>query len=147
MKIPERTTPSNEENLSAGKLNRYRLDDYGREICDDRPMEPPVGYVKRESVTEQIRRQIHQASLEAASAGAETEEEANDFYMEDDPASALPPSQYEYDEDYELEQVLARQAAQEAATRPLPAVSAEDHSGKKKPSKAPPEPLGGEGDE
>lgn len=131
MKLPDKVVEGKEDQVSAGKLNRYRLDEKGREIVDSRPMEPPVGYVKRESVTDQIRRMIAQASIEASQAGAESEEEANDFYMEDDPASALPPSQYEFDEDYELEQALRRQEAVSAAPAAPPA----------------PEPKGGTGGE
>jgi len=151
MKIPEITTPSDEKNVSGGKLNRFRLDEFGRELVDSRPMEPPVGYQKRESVTEQIRRMIHQASAEAASAGAETEAEANDFYIADDPGSELPPTNYEFDEDYELEQQLARQKAAQIAEDgpepPDPVPVPPTSSGKKKPSKAPPEPLGGSGED
>lgn len=150
MKLPEKVETSNEEQVSAGKLNRFRLDALGREICDSRPMEPPVGYQRRETVAEQIRRMIHVASQEAAQQGAETEEEANDFYMDDDPASALPPSQYEFDEDYELEQMLRRQSeaaeAEKVQELPDPAPVAT----KKAPTKAArtaPEPLGGEGGE
>ena len=34
----------------------------GGEILDSRPMEPPVGYVKRESISDQIRRMVLQVS-------------------------------------------------------------------------------------
>ncbi|QXP44184.1 MAG: hypothetical protein [Arizlama microvirus] len=147
MKIPEQITPSNEDPVSAGKLNRFRLDENGREICDSRPMEPPVGYEKRESVTDQIRRMIQQAAKEVEAAGAESLEEANDFYISDDPGSELPPSIYEFDEDYELEQQLARQKAQEAPVPPDPDPEPIQKAPTKKAAKPAPEPLGGEGDE
>lgn len=151
MKLPEKVEPNTEDHVSAGKLNRFRLNEHGQEICDSRPMEPPVGYNRRESVAEQIRRMIRAASEEAAQAGAETEEEANDFYVEDDPASALPPSQYEFDEDYELEQMLARQKAAQIAEdgpgQPDPVPEAKPSSVKKKASQPAQEPLGGDGGE
>lgn len=151
MKLPDKVEKSTESQVSAGKLNRFRLDEFGREIVDSRPMEPPVGYQRRETIAEQIRRMVRQASLEAEQAGAETEEEANDFYIEDDPASALPPSQYEFDEDYELEQQLARmkasQAAEDAPELPDPVPVAASKAPTKKAGKPAPEPLGGEGGE
>lgn len=142
MKIPETVLPTGENQVSAGKLNRFRLDENGREILDSRPMEPPVGYQKRESISDQIRRMIHQASLEAAQAGAETAEEANDFYIADDPGSELPPSVYEFDEDYELEQQLARQSAStEVAETPAPPDPVPERKNKKAANaSAPPEP-------
>lgn len=151
MKLPDKVVEGKEDQVSAGKLNRFRLDENGREIVDSRPMEPPVGYVKRESITDQIRRMIRQASIEAEQAGAESEEEANDFYMEDDPASALPPSQYEFDEDYELEQALSRTrkaASTEVAEQPERVGAAPERTVKKgvKPSPSP-EPLGEESEE
>ena len=102
MKIPVIVTAGLEEHRSEGKLNRFRLDDHGREILDSRPMEPPVGYVKRESISDQIRRMVLQVSQEIASNEVESLEESNDFYVEDDPGSALPGSQYEFDEDFAL---------------------------------------------
>ena len=88
MKIPEVVTEAVESPRAAGKLNQFRLDEHGREILDSRPMEPPVGYVKRESISDQIRRMVLQVSQEIASNEVESLEESNDFYVEDDPGSA-----------------------------------------------------------
>lgn len=149
MKIPEQIIPSGEEHARAPKLSAFRLDQRGRELVDSRPMEPPVGYVKRESITDQIRRMIHQVSQEQAAAGEESLEEANDFYMEDDPSSLLPPTQYENDEDYVLEYQLeqSRKAQNRASEQPDPVSEPEPPQGKKKASQPPPEPLGGTGGE
>ena len=139
MKIPEVVTEAVESPRAAGKLNQFRLDEHGREILDSRPMEPPVGYVKRESISDQIRRMVLQVSQEIASNEVESVEEANDFYVEDDPGSALPGSQYEFDEDYVLEQQLAarRRAADEVSV-----VRASEVKDEPKPL---PEPKGGSG--
>lgn len=76
------------------KSNKGRLDARGRELLDGRPMEPPVGFVRRPSLAETIRAMVRQEKLqqELASAGAETFEEADDFYVED---GFEPRSQYE----------------------------------------------------
>lgn len=149
MKIPEQIIPSEEEHVRAPKLSAFRLDEKGRELVDSRPMEPPIGYVRRESITDQIRRMIHQVSQEAAAAGEESLEEANDFYMEDDPSSLLPPTQYENDEDYVLEFQLeqSRKAQMRAAEQPDPAPQPDLPLGKKKAPQPPPEPAGGTGGE
>lgn len=148
MKIPEIITPSEEEQVRAPKLSAFRLDERGRELVDSRPMEPPIGYQKRESIADQIRRMIHQVSQEAAQAGEESLEEANDFYMEDDPSSLLPPSQYENDEDYVLEYQLeqSRKAVQRAQEPPDPAPDAKPPLEPKKAARPSPEPTGGSGD-
>lgn len=126
MKIPEKVIETTEVQVSAPKINSHRLDGKGRELVDARPMEPPIGYVRRESLHDQIRRMVLQVSEEAKNAGVETIEEANDFYIDDDPESFLPPSQYEFDEDYHLEQRLeerrleAARAAEEGRDLPPP---------------------------
>lgn len=121
MKIPEQIIENAPSQVSAPKINSQRLDDQGREVFDSRPMEPPLGYSPRESLSQQIRRMVLQASQELAEAGVESIEEANDFYIDDDPESMLPPSQYEFDEDHHLEQLLEekRQNAIEAGREAL----------------------------
>ena len=42
------------------------LDKYGREIPDPTPMEPPLGYVRRPSLFEQIREQVLAAQRDIA---------------------------------------------------------------------------------
>jgi len=113
------------------------LDMHGREIPNPTPMAPPIGYQKPISIADQIRQAIKQASYEAAMAGAETEEEANDFDVEED---MEPGSQWEhpFDPDPELEAMLALQSrapapSSAAVPNPLPA---EPNSG---PAKAGPD--------
>lgn len=58
----------------------------GKEIPDPKPLAPPVGYVKRDSLAEQIRQMVlgEKLAQEAAAAGAETFDEADDFDVGDD---------------------------------------------------------------
>lgn len=73
------------------RLNRF--DDRGREILNPTPMQPPLGYKKTLSLAEQIRQQVRiQKALEDME--PETEDEADDFEIEDDPA---PESRWEND--------------------------------------------------
>lgn len=127
------------------RSNAGRLNESGQEILDGRPMAPPVGYKKQPSMMDNIREMVRSERLrmEVEAAGAETFEEANDFYVEDDP---FPSSDHEFrDEDYEVEEQLdlvreanargvkLRKKAPEAPQKPQePPVA-------KKPDKAPPE--------
>lgn len=58
----------------------------GKEIPDPLPLAPPVGYVKRDSLAEQIRQMVlgERLAQEARAAGAETFDEADDFDVGDD---------------------------------------------------------------
>lgn len=64
------------------KYNRF--DEFGREILNPTPMQPPLGYKKAPSLSEQIRQQIQQLKYMEDSE-PETEEEADDFEIDDDP--------------------------------------------------------------
>jgi len=90
------------------------LDEKGREIPNATPMEPPVGYVKRKTIAEQMREMIAAASAEAAQAGAETEEEANDFDVDED-FDPTSPWEHDFDVDPAMEVMLAR-----ASSPPVP---------------------------
>lgn len=61
-------------------------DELGREIPDPTPMQPPIGYNRQPSLAEQMRAMILSEKLaqEAAAAGMETFEEADDFDVGDD---------------------------------------------------------------
>ena len=61
-------------------------DERGYEIPDPNPMQPPVGYNPQPSLAQQIRQMILSQKLadEAAAAGLETFEEADDFDVGDD---------------------------------------------------------------
>lgn len=58
----------------------------GQEIPDPTPMQPPVGFTRQPSIAEQIRQMVRSEKLaqEAAAAGFETFEEADDLDVEDD---------------------------------------------------------------
>lgn len=64
------------------KNNRHDVD--GREVLNPTPMQPPLGYKKTLSLAEQIRQQIRQLK-DYDDQDPETEEEADDFDIEDDP--------------------------------------------------------------
>lgn len=70
--------------------------DEGYEIPDPVPMAPPVGFKKQPSMVENIRNMVRSEMLqrEAAAAGFETFEEAEDFGPEDD-GVPLPHTAYE----------------------------------------------------
>lgn len=63
-----------------------RYDDKGRELPDDTPVAVPAGFKKPPSIHELIRRYVRSEAFaqKMADAGMETEEEANDFDVEDD---------------------------------------------------------------
>lgn len=75
----------------------YPLDEFGRELLDPTPMQPPAGYKKQESMFEIVRRMVRseKLALEAQKLGAETFEEANDFDVGDD---FEPETPYETEE-------------------------------------------------
>lgn len=98
------------------------LDEFGREKPNPTPMEPPVGYVKRRSIADTIREAIRNASLEARQAGAETEEEANDFDVGED-FDPTSPYEHDFELDPTLEAMLALQSAP-PAQQPVPQASA-----------------------
>lgn len=62
------------------------LDEHGHERPDPTPVAPPVGHNRQPSLAEQIRSMVVSERLkqEAAAAGAETFEEADDFEVGDD---------------------------------------------------------------
>lgn len=73
------------------KHNRHN--EQGQEILNPTPMQPPMGYKKTLSLAEQIRQQVRvMKGLEDME--AETEDEADDFEIEEDPA---PESRWEND--------------------------------------------------
>jgi len=121
-KVASDLNPLREESVQA----RY-LDEHGREKPNPTPMAPPIGYRRQPTIAEQMRQMIQLASLEAAQAGAETEEEANDFDVGED-MEPNPPYEHDFDPDPALEHMLALAsrppqdpAAPSAA--PTPAVS------------------------
>lgn len=144
-KMPESTTTDQmdiEEAIAAtfeqSVQSRY-LDADGREIPNPVPMQPPVGYRKQPTIAEQMRAMIRQASLEAAQSGMETEEEANDFDVDDeyDPTS---PWEHDFDPDPAMEVMLARQSAKPKA----PSTAKSEAPKEPSQSSVPAAPAGGE---
>lgn len=91
----------------------------GFEIPDPTPMAPPIGYKRQPSLAEQIREMVRSEKLaqEAAAAGAETFEEADDFDVEDDEFPASP---------YEMSDLEPRpQPVAPPVASPLPAGAAQ----------------------
>lgn len=78
------------------KRSEARHNEAGEEILDPTPMQPPLGYRKTLSLSEQIAQQVRIAHLKILedTAVAETEEEADDFEVGED---FEPLSPYEND--------------------------------------------------
>ena len=80
------------------RIRTARIDGKGREILDPNPMAPPIGYIKQESLHEQIARMVRSERLrqEADAAGFETFDEADDFDIGDDydPSSSFEEQFY-----------------------------------------------------
>lgn len=74
------------------KWNRF--DEDGREILNPTPVSPPLGYRKTPSLSDQIREQVLALHRLEKDFEPETEEEADDFDIDDDPA---PVSRWEND--------------------------------------------------
>lgn len=125
--------------VHAPKSSHGKFDKQGRFIPDARPMAPPVGYTRQPSLLDSVREMVRSEALRQAAldSGTETFEEANDFYIEDEP-DTWPSSVYENDEDTPVERLLALRAEGDRKTAEAAATA----------SSARPEPLssGGAGD-
>lgn len=75
------------------------LNEQGQLVPDPTPMAPPIGYRPQPSMIDIVRQQVLAVSQEAARAGFESEEEADDFNVGDD---YTPSSPYELDEQSEV---------------------------------------------
>lgn len=87
------------------KLIQSGYDQFGREVPDPNPIEMPVGYERPESLEEMIARMVNVVSRQAADAGYESEDEANDFDINNE---EIPNSPYQYDDMQEEELVRPR---------------------------------------
>lgn len=92
---------------------RNRFTENGEEVLNPTPMQPPLGYKKQLSLAEQIRQQVRQLK-HLDDNEPETEEEADDFEIEDDPA---PPSRWENDLIPSIKETRQRARALEEAAR------------------------------
>lgn len=113
--------------------------DGAQQIPDPTPMEPPIGYVKAPDLMESIRQMVKGELLRRAAEeeGFETEEEADDFSMEEEGESAwdtLTPY-----EQAELEGMSPRRHAEKNAAETMTAEPVEPPVGA---PKAPEEPAG-----
>lgn len=68
------------------KFSPWRHDEDGGEVLDPTPMQPPLGYKKTPTLSEQIAMQVRRMKLELLNDDSvhETEEEADDFEVGDD---------------------------------------------------------------
>lgn len=92
-----------------------RHNDKGEEILNPTPMQPPVGYKKQPSLLDTIREQVrayHQSNIDME---PETEEEADDFDIPDDPID--PHSRWENDNIPSIKETRARIKALEEQER------------------------------
>lgn len=99
-----------------GRLPDVRLNAAGAEILDPVPMAPPVGYKKSRSMVEVVRDMLksERLALEAAHAGVESFEEADDFEVGDD---FDPTSPYENDFEPTVRDLRQRQLEEELLTK------------------------------
>lgn len=93
------------------KKNRFSEDN--KEILNPTPVAPPLGYKPTLSLSEQIRQQVR-AFKHIEDTEPETEEEADDFEIAEDPA---PPSRWENDMIPSIKETRARLRALEAEER------------------------------
>lgn len=91
---------------------RNRHDSTGGECLNPIPMQPPIGYKPTLSLAEQIRQQVRALSL--ANMEPETEEEADDFEVADDP---IIQSRWENDLVPSIKETRARLRELEAQER------------------------------
>lgn len=85
------------------KRNRFTED--GGEVLNPVPMQPPMNYKPAPSLADQIRQQVIAAKRLAELEVKETEEEADDFEIEDDPQ---PVSRWENDMIPSIKETRAR---------------------------------------
>lgn len=74
-----------------------RFNEKGEEILNPTPMQPPVGYVPRDSIVETVRQQVLAHYRLLADAEIDTEEEADDFDIPDDDGTPVMESKWEND--------------------------------------------------
>lgn len=93
------------------KKNRFNVNN--EEVLNPTPMQPPLGYKPSMSLVEQIRQQVR-ALKHIEDTEPETEEEADDFEIDEDPA---PHGRWENDMVPSIKETRARIRALEAEER------------------------------
>lgn len=117
------------------KYNRFN--EAGHEILNPTPMEPPLGYVRQPTIAEQIREQVralHRSNDEEP----ETDEEADDFDIPDDPPDVQ--SRWENDNVPTIKEARARMRALEAELQRETQIAEAEARGSAPPK--PPSPAG-----
>lgn len=129
------------EGHSAPKLSPQRHDDNGYEKLDPTPMQPPLGYKKTLSLSEQILQQVRQYKQQLLEDDAieETDEEADDFEVGED---FEPLSPYENDHIPSVKKLKADAKAINAKrTEAIRKKAIEEHEAKKAAAKPPTDPA------
>lgn len=116
-----------------------RHNENGEEILNPTPMQPPVGYKPQPSLIETIREQVRQHHLLLADQEIDTEEEADDFDIDDDPAD--PHSKWENDNIPSLREARQRLALLEEEERNYITQSSSKNAQQNNEQKNTPEPL------
>lgn len=118
-------------------LHDLRHDKEGREHLDPTPMEPPLGYKKQQTLSDQIRNMIYQSKMSEIDNSPETMEEADDFDMEDD---FDPHSRWENDFEpsiKELKELYDKRTQEEARVSAPPEPSIDNQGSPSVPSEPP----------
>lgn len=125
----------------AVQLDIAYLDKNGHEVVDPTPMAPPLGYVEQPSMMDMIAAQVRASRIEAElEALEETEEDADDFEIPDDPDS-LPGTPWENDTEPSLKDARKRALALEQALAEAEAIeAAQREGGSVKPTESRPSP-------
>lgn len=110
---------------------RARYDEHGREIPDTTKVEVPVKFQVPETTEEKMRRILKVEAFKDrwANAPEETEDELNDFYIDDDPEPYTPHEFIVMAEDYLKRaghKVERKPADQEQEASPPPAQKTEE---------------------
>lgn len=107
-----------------------RLDEFGREVPDPRPLQIPAGFKRPETLAETVQRLVRgQLSRQAQEQGFETFEESEDFDIGDEIDMSTPyetffdpvlgkeitPADFERFREHYRSEYLKRQAEQDAA--------------------------------
>lgn len=94
------------------KTNRHTAN--GEEVLNPTPLRPPVGHNPQPNMWDQMQKAIRLAKLDALNMEAETEEEADDFDIDDDPPI---PSRWENDLVPSIKDLKAAEKALEEEVR------------------------------
>lgn len=108
----------------AVQLDIAYLDKNGHEVVDPTPMAPPIGYQDAPSIMDMINAQVKAAhAISELEKLSETEEDADDFEIDDDPDS-LPGTPWENDTEPSIKDARKRLAAIEQAVAEAEAIEA-----------------------